>query len=494
MATSLETYNCYEAVTRDDPQFDGKFFTAVLTTGIFCRPTCRAQTPRPENVRFVATAAAAAESGFRPCLRCKPESAPDPPPSQATSPIVARALRLIGQGFLDEAGVGELALRLNVSSRQLGRLFLEEFGAPPVAVAQTRRLLFAKKLIDETNLSMADVAFSAGYGSVRRFNDAIRQTYARTPTQLRKSRRRAIVDPSGTTVGLKLFYRDPYNWSAMLGYLRAHAIPGVERVDADGYRRTIRVDGACGVLEVRPLPDERAVLVRVPSSLSRYLLPITERVKDIFDLRADPNLIDASLASDPYLTPLIHKRRGMRIPGAWDGYELAIRAILDSLARGDGAYLASALVSRFGEEWPEACIADRSYLFPTPERLSVADLTGIGLTMPQAEAIQSVSRAVANGTLDLQGIACSETLVRQLSAEHGIREPDARTVAMRTLGEPDVLPVGTTWVREAVWSRGGTALTEEDIRCRSEQWRPWRSYAAMYLWASASQSRNHGPS
>lgn len=490
MATSLETYNCYEAVTRDDPQFDGRFFTAVLTTGIFCRPICKAQTPRPENVRFVATAAAAAESGFRPCLRCKPESAPDPPPSQATSPVVARALRLIGQGFLDEAGVSELARRLNVSSRQLRRLFLDELGAPPVAVAQTRRLLFAKKLIDETNLSMADVAFSAGYGSVRRFNDAIQQTYARTPTQLRRSRRRSIADPTGTTVGLKLFYRDPYNWPAMLGYLRAHAIPGVEHVDAEGYRRTIRVDGARGVLEVQPLPEERAVLVRVPSSLSLYLLAITERVKDIFDLRADPNLIDASLGSDPYLTPLIHKRRGVRLPGNWDGYELAIRAILDAPGRGDGAYLISALVSTFGEECSENGDGCLKHLFPTPERLSVANLTGIGLTVHQADAIQSLSRAIAGGTLDLDGITCPDTLVRQLSEEHGIREPEAQVIAMRTLGEPDLLPVGTTWLREAVWSRGGIALTEEDIRSRAEQWRPWRSYAAMYLWASRPQRRD----
>ncbi len=261
--TDLERIAAFDVATRSDPRYDGQFYSAVLTTGIFCRPGCPGK-PRAENVRFFSTAAAAAESGFRPCLRCHPESAPDPPEWQRTSPVVSRALRLIGEGILDEGGVAGLSQRLNVSARQLQRLFVDELGAPPVAVAQTRRLLFAKKLIDETDLSMADIAFSAGYSSVRRFNEALKQTYARTPTELRRIRRRATVNPDGASLELKLFYRDPYNWPALLTFLAERATPLVETIDRNAYRRTIRLDGVTGVITVRPLANQRALLLRVP--------------------------------------------------------------------------------------------------------------------------------------------------------------------------------------------------------------------------------------
>ncbi len=334
----LQQVAAYDVATRSDQRFDGQFYSAVLTTGIFCRPGCPGR-PRAENVRFFATAAAAAEAGFRPCLRCHPESAPDPPEWQRTSPVVSRALRLIGEGILDDAGVDVLSTRLNVSARQLQRLFVEELGAPPIAVAQTRRLLFAKKLIDETDLSMANIAFSAGYSSVRRFNEAIRQTYARTPSDLRKKRRRSTANQDGESIEIKLFYRDPYNWPAMIAFLSDQATPFVETIDRSIYRRTIRIDGASGVLSVGPIANQRALLLRVPSNLSRFLLPIAERVKLLFDLKADPVAIDECLMRDAALAPIVQSRPGVRLPGCWDGFEIAVRALVEALEPGRGREL-----------------------------------------------------------------------------------------------------------------------------------------------------------
>jgi len=478
MTIDVSQISPYDVVTRNDPRFDGQFYSAVLTTGIFCRPGCPAK-PRSENVRFFATAAAAAESGFRPCLRCHPELAPDPPEWQHASLVVSRALRLIGEGILDESGIDELARRLNISCRQLQRLFVEELGAPPVAVAQTRRLLFAKKLIDETDLSMAEIAFSAGYTSVRRFNEAIRQTYARTPTELRQRRRRAIVDPAGTTIDLKLFYRQPYNWPAMLAFLAEHATPLVEAVDAQSYRRTIRMDGASGIIEVRPLPRQPAVLLRAPFKLARHLLPLTERVKQLFDLKADPAAIDECLLRDPALAPLVRSAPGMRLPGSWDGYEVTLRALLDASAPHQGKALVTALVTTFGDMLPESSDLALSYLFPTPDRLGVVPLVDIGLSAPLAHAIQRLSRAVADGSLTFGGAASLSTLSAQLGAIPGIDEPIIHAVALRVLGEPDLCFTDNPLMSPDALFR--PELTPD----YSERGRPWRSYAFMYRSATA---------
>jgi AraC family transcriptional regulator of adaptative response / DNA-3-methyladenine glycosylase II len=436
-------------------------------------------------VRFFATAAAAAESGFRPCLRCRPESAPDIPDWRAATPVVSRALRLIGEGLLDHAGVDELAGRLNLSTRQLRRLFLQELGAPPVAVAQTRRLLFAKKLIDETHLSMAEVAFSAGYASVRRFNDAIRQTYGRTPTELRQRRRRAALAPAGTAIELKLFYRPPYDWPATLAYLQAYATPRVEIVDDQTYRRTIALGGTPGVLEVRPIPGEHAVLLRVTATLAPNLLPISERVKRIFDLKADPAMIDAALLRDPALAPIVRLHPGLRLPGAWDGYELAVRAILDTRGQAEGACLASALVDAFGDAWPNTGDPALARLFPSPACLAGAPLDAIGLTPAQADAVRAVSRATLHESLDFVTAADLDEVTERLAAVPGITRLTAQQLAMHVFGEPDAFPLDDPLLNQgfSILANGGPSTA--DTWQHAERWRPWRAYAAMHLWLLA---------
>lgn len=458
MTIDLSQISPYDAVARNDPRFDGQFYSAVRTTGIFCRPGCPGK-PRAENVRFFATAAAAAEAGFRPCLRCHPELAPDPPEWQQASPVVSRALRLIGEGILDEYGIAELARRLRISCRQLQRLFVDELGAPPVAVAQTRRLLFAKKLIDETNLSMADIAFSAGYSSVRRFNEAIRQTYARTPTELRRHRRRSLADPCGTTIDLKLFYREPYDWSAMFAFLGTQATPLVEEVDGQTYRRAVRIDGVSGIIAVRPLPNQPAVRLSVPYNLARHLLPITERVKQLFDLKADPIAIDAALRRDPDLAPRIQAAPGRRVPGCWDGFEIAVHALLDAGDAAQTPALLRALVTTKGEPLSDANDPAISHLFPTPERLAAAQLFESGLSATQAEVIAQLARMVVDGALRFDGAADLDTLRAQL---HQLPLLDAAMIdriALRVLGDPDIDLIAPG--------------------C-SDSWRPWRSYAALY--------------
>ncbi len=471
MSLRLSPTTCYDAVTRDDPAFDGVFYTAVLTTGIYCRPICKAQTPRRENVRFFATAAAAADAGFRPCLKCRPELAPDAPVHQALSPLTARALRLIGRGVLDEAGVGELARRLNLSTRQLRRIFLDEIGAPPVAVAQTRRLLFAKKLIDETDLPMTDIAFSAGFGSVRRFNDTIRKTYSRTPTEIRKLRGRSKPDPDKPDIELKLPYREPFNWPAMFAVLRAGAIPRVELVGMDSYRRTLRIGDATGSIEVTPLPEEHAVTLRVDARFSRYLLPITEAVKNIFDLRADPATIASCLAGDPLLAAHVRAHAGTRLPGSWDGFELVVRAILDRHPTLPGAYLAAALVDRIGDEAPETDNPTLSHLFPTPGQLVETDLTNIGLTSEQCDGLRSVARAVDDGRLAFDGSQPADAVIERLAATSGLDAASVHLVIMRSLGEPDMFHPGL--------------VAEVAAPSQPDAWRPWRTYGVMCLQAAA---------
>ncbi len=471
--TDLERIASFDSAKRNDQRFDGQFYSAVLTTGIFCRPGCPGK-PRAENVRFFSTAAAAAESGFRPCLRCHPESAPDAPEWHTTSPVVARALRLIGEGALDDGGVTELARRLRVSARQLQRLFVEELGAPPVAVAQTRRLLFAKKLIDETDLSMVDIAFSAGYSSVRRFNEALKQTYARTPSELRRKRRRSSSDPSIASVELKLFYRDPYNWPAMLGFLAEHATPLVETVDRTTYRRTIQIGDVRGVISVRPLVDKRAVLLRVPTELSRYLLPITERIKQMFDLKADPSLITEELHAEPGTIELIETHPGVRLPGCWDGFETTVGALLRR-ALGDYAKeTLTALVERAGDPYADSGNPALTRLFPTEEQLRAAPLEEIGIPAPLAESIRVLSERVMKGAVDFGAGVERQQLEEQLQAIPGIDEDVTQYVVLRSLGEPDLDLSGNP----LLFGCSGKRLPGS-LDC------PWQSYAGMYRWAAS---------
>jgi len=355
---------CERARLARDARFDGRFFTAVVSTGIYCRPVCPAPSPKPANVRYYPSAAAAAEAGFRPCLRCRPEASPGTPGWTGAPSSVSRGLKLIAESALDEGSVEDLAAKLGMGSRHLRRLFLEHLGATPVAIAQTRRVHFAKRLIDETDLPMTEVAMASGFGSIRRFNATFRGLYGRCPSELR--RHEALHAPG--QYEFRLEYRPPYDWDSLISFLSARATPGIERVTPEEYHRTITLDGEAGTITVRPTRGH-ALALHIPLPRPASLFRIVARVRRMFDLGADPAAISAALKRDPHLRPLIAERPGLRVPGCWDGFELAVRAVLGQQVSVKGATtLAGRLASAFGTDTGEGI------LFPTAESLADADL------------------------------------------------------------------------------------------------------------------------
>jgi AraC family transcriptional regulator of adaptative response / DNA-3-methyladenine glycosylase II len=472
---ALDWKTCSQARLSRDVRFDGKFFIGVLTSGVYCRSICPARTAQEKNVRYFATAAAAAEAGFRPCLRCRPECSPGTPAWLGTSNTVSRALRLIDESALEDGGIEALAGRLGVGSRHLRRLFLLHLGATPSAVAQTRRLQFSKKLIDETSLPMSEVACASGFGSVRRFNAAIRKTYARTPRQIRGLARQKEVQPENHYL-FRLRFRPPYQWNVLLGFLRNRAIPGVEAVDGSTYRRSISLHGSPGFFEVSFDEANAAVVARIQFGDSRLLFLIVERIRNLFDLNADWQSIGPRLATDPVLAARIRKAPGLRVPGCWDGFELAIRAILGQQVTVKGATtLAGRLVRAFGQ--PVAGPHGLSHLFPLPDVLVDADLKSIGLPSARAETIRALARAVTNGAIRFEGVCDTGAFMVRLREIPGIGEWTAQYVAMRALREPDAFPSGDLGLL-----RGLDAANDRELERRSEAWRPWRAYAAMYVW------------
>jgi AraC family transcriptional regulator of adaptative response / DNA-3-methyladenine glycosylase II len=469
---------CYRALASRDARFDGRFFTAVRSTGVYCRPVCPARTPRRENCLFLPCAAAAQEAGYRPCLRCRPEASPGTPAWLGTSATVSRALRLIGDGALDTAGVDDLAERLGIGSRHLRRLFLEHLGATPVSVAQTRRVLFAKKLIDETSLPMAQVAYAAGFSSVRRFNDALRRTYGRPPRELR--RRSAPDSDAERGLVLHLSYRPPYPWRAVLAYLSARATRGVEQVDGDTYRRSFRLADSAGWLEVRHVPERHELRATIHHGGALMLIRLAQRLRAIFDLEADPEQIARGLDRDPDLHRTLRRLPGVRLPGAWDGFELAVRTILGQQVTVAGATtLAGRLAESFGEKLPadaDPASDGPALLFPTPESLAEADLRSIGLTGARERAIRALAEAVASGRVCLDPSSDPGSAIAGLRELPGIGPWTAEYVAMRALREPDAFPATDLGLRRAL------GLSAKALAERAEAWRPWRSYAAMLLW------------
>lgn len=472
----LDWQVCSRARLSRDPRFDGKFFIGVRSTKIYCRPICPVPTVKEKNVRYYPTAAAAAEDGFRPCLRCRPECSPGTPAWLGTSNTVSRALRLIGESGLEDGGMEGLADRLGVSSRHLRRLFIQHLGAPPSAVAKTRRLHFAKRLLDETGLSMTDVAFASGFGCVRRFNAVIRKTYNRTPTQIR-SRQKA--DKPADHYLFQLRFRPPYHWQGMLAFFAAHATPGVEAVDLSGYRRSISVNGSHGYFEVSLDEEQDALAVRVQIADPNMLYLIIERIRRMFDLNADWAAITQSLGTDPELASQIGAEPGLRVPGCWNGFELTVRAILDQgIAVKKAAALAGRIAKSFGQTISDA--ADLTHLFPTPEILADAKLEGLGLTEKQAATIRSLSRAVCDGQIRFERIVDSDAFLTQLREITGIDFWTAQYLAMRALGEPDAFPIGNL-------IRALGLKNSHELEKRAEIWRPWRSYASMYLLSMAKE-------
>jgi AraC family transcriptional regulator of adaptative response / DNA-3-methyladenine glycosylase II len=494
----LDPQTCEKARLSRDARFDGRFFVGVSTTGVYCRPICPAPTPKSENVSYFPSAAAASQSGLRPCLRCRPEASPGTPAWLGTSDTVSRALALIDSGFLDEGGVDELAARLDISSRHLSRLFREHLGAPPVAVAQTRRLLFAKKLINETELTMADIAFAAGFGSVRRFNFIFQKTYGRQPTTLRRQTDQengsAIDRASDGELVLELPYRAPFDWSGLVEFLASRAIPGVEVVSRNAYQRTVSLSGSAGLVEVRPRSDKPCLELRLRLPNSRRLLPLVNRARRLFDLGADPVEINSVLEVDPRLRPLVRKRPGLRVPGAWDGFELAVRAILGQQVTVKGATtLSGRLVARFGAPLASPMVEGLEAIFPTPETLAEAELEAIGLPRTRAAAIRRLAAAVVEGDINFELTGSIEDSVRRLTRLPGVGDWTAQYIAMRALGEPDAFPASDLGLLKAA-AGNGQRLTPARLRKLAGAWRPWRAYAAMHLWSDSRSLRpRHRP-
>jgi AraC family transcriptional regulator of adaptative response / DNA-3-methyladenine glycosylase II len=463
---------CRSARLARDARFDGKFFIGVHSTGIYCRPICPAPSPKEQNVEYYPSAAAAAEAGLRPCLRCRPECSPGTPAWLGSSVTVSRALRLIAEGALEEDGVDTLAERLGIGSRHMRRLFLEHLGATPVAVAQTRRLLAAKKLIDETSLPLTEIAIAAGFGSIRRFNAAFLETWGRCPREMRRTRGKVSAGGPST---LELRYRPPFDWAALLGFLAGRAIGGVECVDGDVYRRTMMTSHGPGWIEARPA-KATALTLSVYCPDSSDLLTIASRVRRLFDLDADPQVIAGHLRPDPLLAPLLKARPGLRVPGAWDGFELGVRTILGQQVSVAGAStLAARLVQKLGQ--PVAFdVAGLTHTFPSPAEFADADLA-VGLPAARAEAIRHFARAVASGHITFDAAVDSGELQEKLCSLAGIGPWTAQYIAMRALSDPDAFPAGDLVLLRAAGEKKSVALEQ-----RAEAWQPWRAYAAMHIW------------
>jgi AraC family transcriptional regulator of adaptative response / DNA-3-methyladenine glycosylase II len=467
---------CYRALRTRDPRFDGRFFVAVRTTGVYCRPVCPARTPRRENCTFVPCAAAAEEAGYRPCRRCRPESAPGTPAWLGTSATVSRGLRLIADGALDASGVGGLAARLGLGERQLRRLFTRHLGAAPLAIARTRRVHFAAELLAQTDWPVSRVALAAGFTSLRRFNEAIRDTFHRAPRELRAARR----TPRESTA-IHLPYRAPFDTSGLLAYLAARAVPGVEHVGDDRVRRALRIGGRALRIEVSAPANERALVVRAGDAEAEHWLALAERVRAVFDLRADPAEIARQLGADPLLRERLRRRPGVRVPGAWDPFEIAVRIVLGQQVTVAGATrLAGRLAGRFGERVSEVAEdpGAPTHLFPEPDALAAAPLEEIGLTRQRAGALRALAAAVAGGQLSLVPGADPAAVREALLELPGIGSWTAELVLLRALGEPDAFPAGDLGLCRAL------ACSARELERRAERWRPWRGYAAMLLWTA----------
>jgi AraC family transcriptional regulator of adaptative response / DNA-3-methyladenine glycosylase II len=491
----LDRDACYRAIQARDARFDGRFFVAVRTTGIYCRPICPARCPKLENITFHASAASAQEAGFRPCLRCRPECAPDLAGWRATSRTVSRALALIAAGALDDGDVDGLALRLGIGERQLRRLFDQHLGASPIAVAQTRRVLLAKQLLHETRMKMVDVAFAAGFGSLRRFNDSFHRLYGQPPSALRRETTAATARVrESSAITLTLGYAAPYDWPAMIGFLAARAIPGVEVALPDRYRRTLSLNGCHGSIDVAPMRRRNALAATIRFADVRALPAIIGRIRGLFDLGSDVAAINAQLAEDPRLAALVAARPGLRVPGAWDPFELAVRAVLGQQITVTAARkLAGKLVAAHGEPLASGPDGGLTTVFPRPERLATADLA-LGMPRTRVATLRGIAAALVS---DPQLFDCDGDLdakLARLRALPGIGEWTAQYIAMRALREPDAFPAADIGLLRAMTGRDRVRPTPAVLLARAERWRPWRAYAAQHLWSSGGEIADSEPS
>lgn len=476
---------CEQARLSRDARFDGLFFTAVTSTRIYCRPVCPAPLSKPANVRYYPSAAAAEADGFRPCLRCRPELAPGNAVWHRGEHVVARALKLIDAGELAEQSLEELAARVGVGARQLRRLFVAHLGAPPIDVYTTRRLLFAKQLLTETALPVTEVALAAGFSSLRRFNAAFAKANRMPPRELRRQPRAAL----GAGLMLRLGYRPPYDFEAMLAFLRTRALPGVEQVAEHSYMRAFGQAAAAGWLRLGMWPgDKHALKLELHGAQPAQLLPLVTRLRRMFDLDADPRVIAAALGASKLLKPLLRKRPGLRLPGGWDGFEIAVRAVLgQQVSVAAARTLATRIVQRHGEAVSTPMPAGLERLFPTPAQLADADLRTFGVTTARVATIRGIAQALLDGRVDFHPEQPLQDFIARWVALPGIGEWTAHYIAMRALSHPDAFPAADLVLRR---SAGGdsAALSTKELAALAEAWRPWRAYAVMHLWRASADT------
>ena len=475
---------CRRAVRSRDARFDGWFFTAVITTGIYCRPSCPVAPPKPANMRFYPSAAAAQQRGFRACKRCRPDATAGSPEWNCRADLVARAMRLIADGVVDRDGVGGLAARLGYSIRQVERHLRAELGAGPSALRRAQRAQTARLLIETSTLAMTEVAMAAGFASVRAFNDAVREVFALSPTELR---RRSTSASTPGALSLRLAFRQPLCPENLFGHLAAAAVPGVEEWRDGVYRRTLRLPHGHGIIALRPLPDHIGCQLRL--SDLRDLSVAISRCRRLLDLDADPVAVDGALASDPVLAPLVREAPGRRVPRTVDAEELAICAVLgQQVSTAAACTRAARLVARHGEP-----VADPdgglTHLFPTTAALAELDRTRLRLPRARGDALGGLVAALVAGRVDL-GVGSDWQRVRaDLSALPGLGPWTVETIAMRALGDPDAFLPTDPGIRRVATVLGLPA-TPAALSSRAGDWRPWRAYATQYLWAAGVHPTN----
>jgi AraC family transcriptional regulator, regulatory protein of adaptative response / DNA-3-methyladenine glycosylase II len=479
---------CYKALQSKDSRFDGLIFVGVKSTGIYCRPVCPARTAKYENCTFYGSAAGAQEAGYRPCLRCRPETAPQFASWKGTSNTVSRALALIGDGALDgeNSSVEKLADRLGVGERQLRRLFLQHLGASPVVVAQTRRVLFAKQLIHDTSMPMTEVALASGFNSLRRFNEVFHDLFHRPPSSLRRKSAANLPDVMGGTV-FRIRYRAPYDWDSMLEFFRARAIPGIETIEKNVYKRAVEIGGQCGFIEVKHLPRKDSLCVTIHFPAVQALQEIVNRVRRLFDLGADIETIDEHLALDKELGPLVAKRPGLRAPGGWDGFELAVRAVLGQQVSVQAArQLAGKLVAVNGRLVPKhtAFPDGLTHVFPTAKHIASAIDLGVGMPKSRLATLKAIAQASVDDPGLFQPSGDVDDAIAKLTAVPGIGDWTAQYVAMRIIREVDAFPSTDIGLLRGAEKLFGKPVTPKSLALRAEAWSPWRAYAAQHLWAA----------
>ncbi len=470
---NYDTEHCYQALLTHDPRFDGVFYVGVSTTGIYCRTVCTAKTPRRDRCTFYPSAAAAEHAGFRPCLRCRPELAPGNARIDAVSRLAAAVADRIEDGDTTDLSFSEIAAELGVSDRHLRRVVEREFGVTPIELAQTQRLLLAKRLLTDTDMSVIDVAFASGFSSLRRFNALFKERYRLNPTDLRKSRTTEVQRES---FFCELAYRPPFDWNSLLDFLGRRTVGGVEAVDGNRYLRTVSIGKYTGWIAVAPMDEKPALKVEISTSLAPALRQVLARVKRLFDLTAAPSVIAERLGD------LASAHPGLRVPGAFDGFEVAVRAILGQQV---SVKAATTLAGRFSQAFGapiETKFEALNRLTPTPQTvasLKVENLTTLGILETRARSIQALAGAVAAGELTLEPRADVEATIEKLLSLPGIGDWTAQYIGMRALAWPDAFPHGDLGIVTALNQTNKKRVLE-----LAEAWRPWRAYAAMHLWKS----------